>query len=164
MTDKQCEICGAEISGVPQRIVIDRSSLEVCKSCARFGKPEDKWTPVPKKIVPVERAFTIKRSQPRARNKFIDIIELVPDYGRKIREARESQGITPEELGLKIKEKSALIKKIEREEITPEDDIRKKLEKELKINLTEEATNAKVKAIGSGKGLTLGDIANIKRK
>ena len=119
---------------------------------------------MPKKIVPVERAFAIRRSPPRVRDKFKDIVELVPDYGRKIREARESQGITPEELGLRIKEKSALIKKIEREEITPEDQIRKKLEKELKIKLTEEESDTKVKAFGSGKGLTLGDIASIKRK
>ena len=164
MTDKQCEICGAEIPGMPQRIVIDGSALEVCKSCARFGKPEDKWSPVPKKIVPAERAFAIRRPPPRVRDKFRDIVELVPDYGRKIREAREDQGITPEELGLRIKEKSALIKKIEREEITPEDEIRKKLEKELKISLTEEASDAKVKAFALGKGLTLGDIASIKRK
>ena len=164
MTDKQCEICGAEIPGAPQKIVIDGSALEVCKSCARFGKPEDKWSSVPKKIVPAERAFAIRRSPPRIRDRFKDIVELVPDYGRKIREARESQGITPEELGLRIKEKSALIKKIEREEITPEDEIRKKLEKELKIKLTEEESDTKVKAFGSGKGLTLGDIASIKRK
>jgi putative transcription factor len=163
MTDKQCEICGAEIHGTPQRIVIDGSDLEVCRSCARFGKPEDKWSPVSRKIVPAERSF-IARPKPKPRDRFKEIVELVPDYGRKIRDARETQGLTPEALGLKIKEKAALIKKIEREEIIPEDDIRKKLEKELKIKLTEESGETKVKAGSLGKSLTLGDIANIKRK
>ena len=162
MTEKQCEICGAEISGSPQKIVIDRSTMEVCKSCARFGKPEDKWTPVPRKMVPVERAFTVMRPKPR--DQFKDLVEVVPDLGRKNREAREGLGLTPEQLGARIKEKATLLKKIEREDISPEDDVRKKLERELKIKLTDQASEAQVKSGGSGRGLTLGDIANIKRK
>ena len=162
MTEKQCEICGAEISGAPQKIVIDGSALEVCKSCMRFGKPEDKWSPVPKKMVPVERAFTVKRPKPR--DHFKDLVELVPDFGRKIREAREGMGLSVEELAARIKEKATLLKKIEREEISPEDDIRKKLEREMKIKLTDQASETRVKSAMSGRGLTLGDIASIKRK
>jgi putative transcription factor len=162
MTEKQCEICGAEISGASQKIVIDGSALEVCKGCARFGKPEDKWSPVPKKMVPVERAFTVKRPKPR--DHFKDLVELVPEFGRKIREAREGLGLSPEELGARIKEKATLLKKIEREEISPEDEIRKKLEKELKIKLTDQASETRVKSGSGGRGLTLGDIASIKRK
>lgn len=158
----QCEICGAEIPGTPNRIVIDRSTLDVCKSCARFGKAEDKWTPVPRKVVPVERAFTVRR--PQSRDQFKDLVEIVPEYGRVIREARESLGLTPDELASTIKEKAALIKKIERQELVPEDRVRKKLEKELNIKLTDQATEEKVKYHGGAKGLTLGDIADIKRK
>ncbi len=162
MTEKQCEICGAGIAGLPQRIVIDGSSLDVCKSCARFGKPEDKWSPVPKKMVPVERTFTVRR--PRPRDHFKDLVELVPEFGRKIREAREDLRLTPEELGARIKEKATLLKKIEREEISPEDEVRKKLEKELKIKLTDQVNEAKVRSGSRSRGLTLGDIASIKRK
>ncbi len=162
MTEKQCEICGAEIAGLPQRIVIDRSTLDVCKSCAHFGKPEDKWTPVPRKMVPVERAFIVKR--PQLRDQFKDLVELVPEFGRKIRNAREALGMSPEQLGLRIKEKATLLKKIEREDISPEDEVRKKLEKELKIKLTDQASESRVKAGSVGRGLTLGDIASIKRK
>jgi putative transcription factor len=162
MTEKQCEICGAEIPGTPQRIVIDGSALEVCKGCEHFGKPDDKWSPVPKKMVPVERAFIARRPKPR--DHFKDLADFVPDYGRKIREARESMGLSPEDLGTRIKEKSALLRKIEREEITPEDEVRKKLEKELKIKLTDEVSETSAKSGGHSKGLTLGDIASIKRK
>jgi len=162
MNEKQCEICGAEISGASQRIVIDGSALDVCKSCARFGKPDDKWSPVSRKIVPVERAFTARRPKPR--DQFKDLVELVPDYGRMIREARESLGLTPEALGAKIKEKATLLKKIEREEISPEDEVRKKLERELNIKLTDQVGEAKLKSGGQSRGLTLGDIASIKRK
>ncbi|MCU0637259.1 MAG: multiprotein bridging factor aMBF1 [Methanothrix sp.] len=162
MTEKQCEICGAEIQGAPQRIVIDGSALEVCKGCARFGKPEDKWSPVPRKMVPVERAFAVTRPKPR--DHFKDLVELVPDFGRKLREARESQGLSLEDLAAKIKEKATLLRKIEREEISPEDGVRKKLERELKIVLTDQANDARIKSGASGRGLTLGDIASIKRK
>jgi putative transcription factor len=162
MTEKQCEICGAEISGAPQRVVIDGSALEACKSCARFGKPEDKWSPVPKKMVPVERAFIARRPKPR--DHFKDLAELVPEFGRKIRQAREALGLSPEELGSRIKEKATLLKKIEREEISPEDEIRKKLERVLNIRLLDEASEARIKSGSSGRGLTLGDIASIKRK
>jgi putative transcription factor len=162
MNEKQCEICGTQIQGSPNRIVIDGSALDVCKSCARFGKPEDKWSPVARKIVPIERAFTVRKPKPH--DHFKDLVEIVPEFGKRIRNARESLSLTPEELGVRIKEKAALIKKIEREEIVPEDDIRKKLERELKIKLTDEATEARVKSAGGAKGLTLGDIANIKRK
>ena len=81
-----------------------------------------------------------------------------------IRDARESLNLAPEELAEKIKEKATLLKKIEREEIVPEDCIRKKLEKELKIKLLDQASETRVKSGSSGRGLTLGDIANIKRK
>ncbi|OPY51230.1 MAG: transcription factor [Methanosaeta sp. PtaU1.Bin060] len=163
MNEKQCEICGAEIVGAAQRVVIDGSALEVCRNCARFGKPEDKWSPVPKKMVPVERAFTPVR-RPKPRDHFKDLMELIPDFGRRIREARESLGLTPEELAARIKEKAALLKKIEREEISPEDDVRKKLERELKIKLTDQVSDERMRASGTGKGLTLGDIASIRRK
>ncbi|MGV8174319.1 MAG: multiprotein bridging factor aMBF1 [Methanothrix sp.] len=162
MTEKQCEICGAEIQGAPQRIVIDGSALEVCKGCARFGKPEDKWSPVPRKMVPVERAFAVARPKPR--DHFKDLMELAPDFGRKLRKARESQGLSLEDLAAKIKEKATLLRKIEREEISPEDGVRKKLERELKIVLTDQANDARIKSGASGRGLTLGDIASIRRK
>jgi putative transcription factor len=162
MSEMQCEICGAEIPGAPNKIVIDGSALDVCKSCARFGKPEDKWSPVPRKIVPVERAFIVMRPKPR--DHFKDLVEIIPEYGKIIREAREKLGLTLEELAAATKERAALIKKIERQELVPEDNVRKKLERELNIKLTDQASEEKVKYRGGAKGLTLGDIANIKRK
>lgn len=158
----QCEICGSEISGGPNRIVVDGSILEVCKNCSRFGQAEDKWSPVPKKVIPQRRAFRTRR--PKLRDEFKDLPEIIPDYGRVVKEAREKVGLTPEKLGIKIKEKSSLILKIERHDIIPEDSVRNKLERELDIRLTDEARATEWKPGRGGKGLTLGDIASIKRK
>ena len=63
--------------------------------------------------------------------------ELIDGYGMAIRRARETSGMTHEDLALKIKEKSSLLKKIEREAIVPEDSVRGKLERALNITLTE---------------------------
>jgi len=162
MSGMQCEICGADIPGASTRITIDGSALEVCKSCARFGKQEDKFSPVPRKIVPAERAFRPVR-KPKPRDSFQDLKEVVPEYGHKIKEARDSLGLSLE-LADRLKEKASLLRKIEREELVPEDEIRKKLEKELKIKLIEEGGAERWKPGAGTRGLTLGDIASIKKR
>jgi len=111
----------------------------------------------------VERAFTVRRPKPR-RDPFRDLVEIVPDYGNIVKEAREGLNLTLEELGVKIKEKASLIRKIERQDIVPEDSIRKKLEKELNIKLTDDVQEERWKSGGDGRELTLGDIASIKKK
>ena len=63
--------------------------------------------------------------------------ELLSDYGFAIRRAREARGMSQEELALAIKEKASLLKKLEREDLRPEDSVRKKLERVLGISLTE---------------------------
>ncbi|MHC1631612.1 MAG: multiprotein bridging factor aMBF1 [Methanotrichaceae archaeon] len=161
----QCEICGAEIAGKPNTIMMDGSELQVCKNCSRFGKAVDKFSPVPKKVVPRERTFQARRPKPRPRrDEFREMPELVSDYGMIVKKAREKCGLTPEKLGIKIKVKSSLIKKIERHEIVPEDSLRMKLEKELNIKLTDKMSDEKWNAGTRAKGTTLGDIASIKRK
>jgi len=63
--------------------------------------------------------------------------ELLSDYGFAIRRAREARGMSQEELAIAIKEKASLLKKLEREDLRPEDSVRKKLERTLGISLTE---------------------------
>ncbi len=63
--------------------------------------------------------------------------ELVDDCGMVIRRAREARGMSHEDLARKIQEKASLLKKIERNDLTPDDSVRKKLERTLGISLTE---------------------------
>ena len=62
-------------------------------------------------------------------------MEIAEDYGMKIKEARERAGLKQTELAQKINEKQSLLRKIEHEEILPTDEVRKKIERILKITL-----------------------------
>jgi putative transcription factor len=158
----QCEICGSDIKGNPIRVTVEGTVLDVCGKCARYGTPSDKWTPVSRKLAPVEK--TIFTHKPR-RDAFDKLEgEIIPDYAQVIKKARESRGLTLEGLALKIMEKSALLRKIEREELVPEDAVRKKLETELNIKLTEKVSSQDQRGGGFIRGTTLGDVAIIRKK
>ena len=158
----QCEICGSDIKGTPIRVTVEGTVLDVCSRCARYGKPADKWTPVSRKISPAERVVVTRRPRRDAFDRLED--EINPDYAQMIKKARESQGLTIEELASKIMEKAALLKKIEREELVPEDTVRKKLETALNIKLTEKISSQDQRGGGFIRGTTLGDVAIIRKK
>ena len=158
----QCEICGTDIKGNPIRATVEGTVLDLCSKCARYGKVTDKWTPVSRKIMPTERAIVTRKPRRDAFDKLED--EIIPDYAGIIRKARESHGLTTEELASKIMEKSTLLRKIEREELMPEDTIRKKLETALNIKLTERVSSQDQRGGGFIRGTTLGDVAIIKKK
>jgi putative transcription factor len=157
--DMQCEMCGSEIIGKPNRILIEGSELTVCGTCLRYGKEVD--DSMHKGIFPPGLR---ERRRPK-RSIFDNIVdELISDYGAKIREARQKKQWSSEDLAKRINEKESLIKKVEREDITPDDTLVKKLESVLSIKLTEGIEEANPGAIKGGGALTLGDIVNVRRK
>ncbi len=158
----QCEICGCDIKGHPIRVTVEGSVLDVCGKCARYGKPADKWSPVSRKISPTERMIVTHKPKRDVFDKLQD--EIIPDYAQAIKKAREAQGLTIEALASKMMEKAALIRKIEREELIPEDTVRKKLETTLNIKLTEKVSSQDQRGGGFIRGTTLGDVAVIRKK
>ncbi len=158
----QCEICGSDIKGNPIRVTVEGSVLDVCSKCAHYGKPVDKWTPVSRKISPTERVIVTHKPRRDVFDKLQD--EIIPDYAGVIKKARESQGLTIEELASKMMEKATLLRKIEREELIPEDAVRKKLETALNIKLTEKVSSQDQRGGGFIRGTTLGDVAIIRKK
>ncbi len=143
----QCEICGSNIRGKAHRVILEGTELNVCDACAKYGH-EVKQVPkatatgrVPASKVPAGRVpagITFRTGSRRRPDMFDQMTdELLSDYGFAIRRAREARGMSQEELALAIKEKSSLIKKIEREDLRLEDSVRKKLERVLGISLTE---------------------------
>jgi putative transcription factor len=157
-----CEICGSEIKGNPTRVTVEGTILDVCSKCAHYGTTQDKWTPVSRKMTPTEKVIVSYKPTRDAFDKLDD--EINSDYAQIIRKAREAQGLTIEELGAKMMEKATLIRKIEREELIPEDSIRKKLETTLNIKLTEKVSSKDQRGGGFTRGTTLGDVAIIRKK
>jgi len=95
---------------------------------------------------------------------FDDMDELVRDYDGRIRDARESRDLSQEELADRLNEKASLIRKLERGDMLPSDDVQAKLERALDVSLTDEAGTEgdddwSSDADGS---MTLGDV--VKRK
>ena len=90
--------------------------------------------------------------------------ELASDYHQRIRSAREGEDLTQEELANELNEKVSLIRKLERGDVLPSDEVQRKLERRLGISLTEsvETDEEEWESGGSDSGLTLGDM--VKRK
>lgn len=158
----QCEICGSEIKDKPVKVTLEGATLDACSKCAHYGKPTDKWSPVSRKISPTEKVFSSRKPKRDVFDKIED--EINQDYAQIIKNARESQHFTIEQLAARIKEKAMLLRKIEREELVPEDNLRKKLESELNIKLTERYSLEDQRGSGFIRGTTLGDVAIIKKK
>jgi len=109
------------------------------------------------------------RVQTKPKAPTVDIsLELVEEFGAKIRKAREQLGLSHEELGKRLNEKVSLLKKIETGKMAPNDKLAKAVEHLLKVKLIVPAKEVKVpEAKISNKPsreLTLGDLVQLKKK
>lgn len=68
---------------------------------------------------------------------FDEMDVLADDYPDRIREAREDAGLSQEELAGELHEKASLIRKLERGDMQPNDNVQQKIERELDIALSE---------------------------
>jgi putative transcription factor len=95
---------------------------------------------------------------------FDDMDEVAQDYDQRIRSARESRGLSQEDLAKQLNEKASLIRKLERGDMLPSDSVQRKLERELDISLTEGAGEGDTEWEGGSStgSQTLGDV--VKRK
>lgn len=92
--------------------------------------------------------------------------EVATDYDQRIRSAREAEGLSQEELASQLNEKVGVIRKLERGDTLPTDEVQRKLERALGISLSEGASSdddGDYDSSGSATGsYTLGDV--VKRK
>lgn len=151
----QCELCGRECDCRPA--TIDGVRMMLCLGCMRHGQGVSKSTESsPGVSTPIlER---IKRPKEKDVYKRMEK-ELVSDWNNLIKKAREKKGLSREELGFKIGERTVTISKIENGDLRPSDKTIEKLEKELGITLFEDIEKVPSYATGShpDSGLTLGD-------
>jgi putative transcription factor len=94
---------------------------------------------------------------------FDDMDEVATDYDDRIRTAREDRGLSQEDLANQLNEKASLIRKLERGDVLPSDEVQRKLERELDISLSEGGGSEDAEwSGGSSTTTTLGDV--VKRK
>ncbi|MCI6774690.1 MAG: multiprotein bridging factor aMBF1 [Methanobrevibacter boviskoreani] len=162
-----CEMCGQPIKGQPIRIKIDGATMDVCKECSKFGKVQK----VPRRPKYVQKnkksgknnSNNNKNNYSRRPEEPTD--ELIENYGKVVRQGREAQHLSREQLGEKVFEKVSVIAKIESEKMEPDIKTAKKLEKALNINLIEKVEPLDLetmKNISSGAN-TIGSIVKFKK-
>jgi putative transcription factor len=168
-------MCGAEQASLTTTKV-EGAELELCSSCADFGtkvREEPSSTSGSKYSTSSNSGTTSSGSSSsgssggggdntRRRDMFDTMDEIATDYDDRIRSAREAAGLSQEALADDLNEKASLIRKLERGDTLPTDDIQRKLERALDISLVEgEEVDAEWETSDAGT-MTLGDV--VKRK
>lgn len=166
----RCEVCGHKIHTEPITAIIEGARLTVCVECSKHGKivTQDDYTPKTK-TVGKPSAFVPAMVQKKKPEVKVEITqEIIEDFSTKIRQAREKLGLTHEDLGKKINEKSSVIGKLETGKMTPNNILATKLEHALKIKLltpiTEEKTQPQQVPKTANRELTLGDLIQFDSK
>ena len=104
----QCELCGKNTALF--KAEIESVEMSVCSDCTIFGNILNK------------RRLEIRE-------------EIVENYGKLIKQAREKLNLNQEELAKKLNEKESLITKLENNSISPSIELARKIEKQLNISL-----------------------------
>jgi len=154
--------------GPPFKANIEGAKMLVCGECAKLGSIvwEAKTEPRLKKVA---RRMPAPMLPPRKQPPIsvADNIELVDDFGAKIRAAREKLGLNHQELGKRISEKVSVLRKIESGKMTPDNLLTEKLEHALRLKLLVPVSEPKVpaKALASRPASpTLGDILKVTKE
>jgi len=171
---RTCEVCGREIIGPAYLALIEGAELVVCADCTRYAK----WFKKLGRRVGPEAPARARRPTPKAREALAltrmrvseaEELELVEDFGRRVKEAREARGLTQEQLGKMVGEKASVISRIESGRMTPDILLARKLEHALGIKLLVRASGREEVVLRTRKppevgGLTLGDILAMSKK
>ncbi|WP_458404335.1 multiprotein bridging factor aMBF1 [Methanobrevibacter sp.] len=162
----ECEICGKPVpEHNPIRAKIEGSVMIVCKDCAKLGKIQ-KAPPKPKFVQQKNKKQNNTRNRNYSSRRDEPSEELIEDFDKKIRNARESKDWSREQLGKKINERVSVISRIETGKMTPDTKLTKKLEKALNIKLLEKVESLDLNQfVNNAPGeRTLGNVMKIKRK
>jgi len=175
----QCEMCGAEVSS-PKTVKVEGAELDVCDDCAGFGtevKTQDSSSTSTKYSTSSSSGGSSGGDSSgssssgggggggrRRSDMFDDMDEIVTDYDERIRQAREDRDLSQSDLANELNEKASLIRKLERGDTLPSDDVQSKLESFLEVSLSGGAGGDDEEwSGGSSTGeYTLGDV--VKRK
>jgi putative transcription factor len=148
---EECEVCGRK-SAELYLVDIEGAQMRACKRCSAgkqvlqtFGKEQQTRTQV--------HSRTEEESD-----------EIIEDYGRVIRGARQALGLPARVLAERINEKESTIVRVESGHALPDDRLARKLEHALGIKLIiKEGRNRQHYSQSRPQGVTLGDAAIIRK-
>lgn len=152
-----CGICGE--AEATRRVLVEGAVLNVCVNCAKFG--EEVRTP----------QETKKKLMAGAEEEGEVEHDIVTDFSRLVRLARERLNLTQPELGKLVNEKESVILRIESGKMGPDLKTARKLERALKIKLVlepaevaaaKQASKPATKKDEKKQDLTLGDVVKVK--
>ena len=182
-----CELCGRSMKSQGHSVIIEGASMLVCPDCAmKFGKQSmdsSRHTMTKTKYraswigssgkEPVTRSSSqsVPKSTPKSKPKItsgplLDDLELIEDYAKVIRTARQKHNMSQDELSQRIGESISTLKAIEAGRQKPTEKTIRGLERELGISLLEPLGTPPIKVTkaSSAAGPTLGDRVVVKRK
>ena len=148
----QCEMCGSDTDS-STKVKIEGAVLKVCDSCKDLGK--EVKTSSKKKKKRKKKSSSRKRGNSKV---------LIPEYGEKVKKAREDEQLSIKEVADELNEKESLIKKIEQEELKPDKSLAGKLSDRFNITLytnPEVSNHGSAKDNSNSKKATLEDVADI---
>ena len=147
-----CEMCGREAPLV--KAEIEDSELNVCHSCARYGKIKSSPANLSRQRSP---AVVKKPSIEEA---------VVSNYAQLIRSQREMRNLNQEDFAKLLNEKESVAAKWEAGSLKPGVETAKKLEKILGIKLVyvEELEDYKAEKGKKSDVLTLGDFVKVRKR
>jgi putative transcription factor len=125
-----CEICGIQIIDHGERVFVEGNLLTVCKTCSKRGKPPNNQQNIQKRLSARPQKLVVSN-----KITFNDPTILVTNFSEIIRKSRMKQGLTHEQLGILIKERASLLRKIESGSLKPDEELIKKLERFFRIDL-----------------------------
>jgi putative transcription factor len=130
----QCELCGRECDCRPA--TVDGVRMMLCPGCMKHGQGVSVR---PEVTSGVKKPILERIRRPKEKDVYKGMEkELVSGWNNLIKKAREKKGISREELGFKIGERTVTISKIENGDLRPSDKMIEKLQKELDITLFED--------------------------
>jgi len=138
----------------------------VCAKCAKLGS-------VYQEVGPQRRVKRVAKPRPGIsipRTKYpptpTEALELVDDFGLRIRRAREELELSHEDLGRKIGEKVSVLRKVESGKMTPDHRLSEKLEHVLRVKLLVPPSEPKAPstALSQPREITLGEVVHLKKR
>lgn len=144
--------------------MVEGANLLVCGECSRLNSAKPATKLIKSRMPPIRKPSTLA-----SKGVFHELgveLELVNDFPKQIKRAREKLRMTHEDLGRRIGEKVSVLQKIEIGKMVPDQVLAKKLEHVLRIKLLSPSSERQVLPLlqPPPPKPTLGELVKIKKR